>query len=230
MRLTRATPKAIRYACLNFHYAKAIPVNTIGYNVYNDSGEWCGVILYGTGATPNIGRPYNLPIGGVLELVRVALNGKQEKTSQAVALSLKQLKADVPHCRLVVSFADCDQKHLGTIYQATNWIYTGTENEGNLGAFMIHGKKTHPKSVYAKIIKNEDGKLVHCPQTLEAVRKYLDPNATIFVTAGKRKYLMPMDKAMKKQILPLAKPYPKNEDWVKIDRNTFKKDSDDGSR
>ena len=224
MRLTKANPKAIRYACLHFHYAASVPVNTIGYNVYNNADEWCGVILYGTGATPNIGKPYNLPIGGVLELVRVALNGKQELTSQAVSLSLKQLRKDVPHCRLVVSFADCDQRHLGTIYQATNWIYTGTENSGNLGAFLVNGKKMHPKSVYAKIVKTDDGKMIHCPQTIEAVRKYLDPNAEIFVTTGKRKYLMPMDKAMKKQIISLAKPYPKeNSDWVKIDRNIFKK-------
>ncbi len=64
MRLTRATPQAVRYACLNFHYAKSVPVNTIGYNVYNDGDEWCGVVLFGTGATPNIGKPYNLPMGG----------------------------------------------------------------------------------------------------------------------------------------------------------------------
>ena len=225
MRLTKATPQAVKYACLHFHYAKAVPVNTIGYNVYNDAGEWCGVILYGTGATPNIGRPYGIPQGGVLELVRVALNGKQEHTSQAVAMSLKQLHKDVPHCRLVVSYADCDQSHLGTIYQATNWVYVSTENRGGRGAFIINGKKTHPKSVYSKMVMI-DGKLVHCPQTIEAIRKYFDPDAVEFITQGKRKYLMPMDKKMKKQIAPLAKPYPKNEDWVKIDRKTFKVDKD----
>lgn len=223
MRLTRATPQAIRYACLHFHYAKAIPANTVGYNVYNDANEWCGVILYGTGATPNIGMPYNVPQGGVLELVRVALNGKQEQTSRAVAMSLRQLHKDVPHCRLVISFADCDQHHLGTIYQATNWIYTGTNNEGSRGAFIIHGKKVHPRSVYSKIVVI-DGKRVHCPQTIDAVRRFIDPNATEFKTDGKRKYLMPMDKAMRRQIAPLAKPYPKTDgNWRKIDRKMFEK-------
>lgn len=225
MRITRATPQAIKYACMNYHYAKAVPVNPIGYNVYNDADEWCGVVLYGTGANNHIGSEYNLPQGGVVELVRVALNGKQEHTSQAVAMSLKQLKKDVPQVRLVVSYADCDQQHLGTIYQATNWIYTGTNNTGSRGGWIIHGKKTHPKSVYSRIVVI-DGKRVHCPQTTEAVRKYLDPNAVECITQGKRKYLMPMDKKMRKQITPLAKPYPKNEDWVKIDRKTFKMDND----
>lgn len=222
MRLTKATLQAIRYACMHFHYAKAIPADTIGYNVYNDAEEWCGVVLFGTGATRNIGRPYNLPIGGVLELVRVALNGKQEHTSQAVAMALKQLHKDVPHCRLVVSYADCDQQHLGTIYQATNWIYTGLCNKGDY-SFIINGKKTHRRSVHQKMVVI-DGKKVHCPGNINAVRKFLDPNAEIFVTEGKRKYLMPMDKKMRKQILPLAKPYPKNEgEWTKIDRKEYGK-------
>ena len=227
MRLTKATHKAVEYACKHFHYAKAVPVNTIGYNVYNNSGEWCGVVVFGTGANNNIGTEYQQVTGGVLELVRVALNGKQECTSQAVAMSLKQLKKDCPLCRLVVSYADIDQSHLGTIYQATNWIYTGTNNEGAFSAFIIHGKKTHKKSVYSKMVVI-DGKKVHCPQTIDAVRKYLDPNAEIFRTKGKRKYLFPLDKAMKKQIEPLRKPYPKtDENWHKIDRSIFKKNDDD---
>ena len=40
MRITRANNKAIEYACKNFHYAKAVPVNTVGYNVYNSKEEW----------------------------------------------------------------------------------------------------------------------------------------------------------------------------------------------
>jgi hypothetical protein len=71
-----------------------------------------------------------------------------------------------------------------------------------------------------------NGRKVHRPETIDAVRKYLDPNAKVLITAGKRKYLMPLDKAMRKQILPLAKPYPKNEgEWTKIDRNSFKVDN-----
>ena len=224
MRLTKATHKAVEYACKNFHYAKAAPVCTIGYNVYNDSHEWCGVVLYGTGANPHIGDSYNLPIGGCVELVRVALNGKQESTSQAVAMSLKALKKDCPLIQLVVSYADCDQNHLGTIYQATNWIYTGLNNEGDIAAFIVNGKKTHKKSIHSKMVII-NGKKMHCPATLECVRQYIDPNAEVFRTQGKRKYLYPLTKQVRKQILPLAQPYPKtDENWHKIDRSQFKKE------
>lgn len=74
------------------------------------------------------------------------------------------------------------------------------------------------------MVINEEGKKIHCPQTIEAVRKYIDPNAEEWFSKGKRKYLMPMDKKMREQLLPLSMPYPKNEDWVKIDRNKYKND------
>lgn len=142
MRIAKANKDSIKFACMKFHYAKAVPVNTCGYNVYNDKNEWCGVVLFGTGANNNIGTAYGLMQGQCVELVRVALNGKQEHTSQAVAMCLKQLKVDCPLVRLVVSYADCDQSHLGTIYQATNWIYVGTNLVNSKdSSWIINGKR-----------------------------------------------------------------------------------------
>lgn len=221
MRLTLANQKAISYACLHFHYAKAVPVNTVGYNVYNEQNEWCGVVLYGTGANNNIGNEYKLPQGGVLELVRVALNGKQECTSMAVAMSLKQLRKDCPLCRLVVSYADCDQNHLGTIYQATNWFYVGTmmQNQRD-SSWIVNGKRYHGR-IISDWVKSKGG--LKGLTREQFLRKYYDPQAIEYITKGKRKYLMPLDKQMRKQIEPLRKPYPKaDENWSKLDRKTVK--------
>jgi hypothetical protein len=106
VRIARANTKAINYACKNFHYSKSVPAVQYGYNVYNDNDEWCGVILYGGGANNNMPKSFGKNAGEVLELVRVALNGKQETTSKAVAMSLKQLHKDNPLCQIVVSYAD----------------------------------------------------------------------------------------------------------------------------
>jgi hypothetical protein len=225
MRITKATKQAIRYACLNFHYAKAVPVNPIGYNIYNDNDEWCGCILYGFGANCNIGAEYNLSQGQVLELTRVALNGKQECTSQALALSIKRIKKDCPLCKLLVSYADCDQEHLGTIYQATNWIYTGRNGQGNKAGYIVNGKKVHTRTIWEWKV-NVDGKMVHCPYDIDIIRANFDPNAIELVTKGKLKYLMPLDKKTRKQVQHLHHPYPKNDGWVKIDRHSFVKEDD----
>ena len=164
--------------------------------------------------------------GGVLELVRVALNGKQECTSQAVAMSLKQLKKDCPLCRLVVSYADIDQSHLGTIYQATNWVFVGNKYENSTdSSWIINGKRYHGR-IISDWVKEKGG--LHGLSRKEFLQKYYDKNAVEFVTKGKRKYLFPLDKAMKKQIEPLRKPYPKtDENWHKIDRSQFKKEKEE---
>lgn len=203
MRLTVASQKAIQYACIKFHYAKCVPVVGIGFNVYNDNDEWCGVIIYGYGANCHIAMPFNKWQGQVMELVRVALNGKQGhgKTSKALSLSLKLLTKYFPAVDIVVSYADLDQNHNGTLYQSTNWIYTGLTNANSRGAFIVKGKKMHPKSVYSRKWK----------QSLLWLRENIDPNAQEFITKGKHKYVYPIDKNMRKRLELLSVPYPKKE-------------------
>lgn len=200
MRLTIANAKAIRYACLKFHYAKSVPSVQYGFNIYNDNNEWCGVICYGSGATPNLGKPFGLAQGEILELVRVALNGKQKTTSECLASSLRMLKKINPVVKIIVSYADVDQNHSGIIYQATNWIYLGKENEGTRSAFIIKGKKIHPRTVATYGIK----------QSIEQVRKHIDPNAKEFYTKGKHKYIFVFDKKLRKKWIAKSKPYSKN--------------------
>lgn len=196
--LRKATHEAIKYSCLHFHYSKSVPSVSYGWNVYQD-GEWCGTILFGFGATPNIAKPFGLVQGEVLELVRVALNGKQNTTSECVAPPLRTLHREAPQIKIVVSFADADQNHFGTIYQATNWIYLGKNGEGDRSAFIIHGKKIHPRTI------GSSGGV----QSLQWIHDNLDPNASEFRTKGKNKYIFVYNKQLRKQWQTKAKPYPK---------------------
>lgn len=204
MRISKATPESIRFSCLNFHYAEKVPSVIQGFNVWNDNGDWCGTICYGVGANPNIAKPYNKWQGQVLELLRVALNGKQGhgNTSTAVALTIKAMKIMFPWVDLLVSYADKDQEHTGILYQATNWVYTGLKNADTAGsAYIIFGKKMHSRSVAHKGWK----------QSYLWLKENVDPNAEEFITKGKHKYLYPMTKKMRKRIQILSVPYPKKE-------------------
>ena len=200
MRIEKASGKAIRYACLNFHYAKSVPQIRIGYSVFNDNGEWCGVILYSNGANPRIANEYGLVQGQVVELVRVALNGKQEYTSQALAMSLKQLRQDAPAVKIVVSFADRNQNHIGTIYQATNWYYID-ERSAECG-ILLNGRLTHRRSVGKK----------YGNSSIEWLRKNVDPNARIVNGKTKIKYVFALDRRYNSVIAKSSKPYPKKEE------------------
>jgi hypothetical protein len=190
MRLEKASYKAIKYACMNFHYAKAVPVNTFGYSVFNDKNEWCGVALFGTGASPQIGKQYNLNQGQVIEFVRMALNGKQSKTSEVLGKSIKLIKRDLPLIKLIVSYADQEQGHNGIIYQATNWYYLGEVKSHPI----IEGK--HNKSMWGSI---------------GAARKFLGREPNVYLPKPKHKYLYPIDKSLIHFCKSLSKPYPKKE-------------------
>ena len=201
MRISKGNYAGAEYACMNYHYAKAVPVTQWVYNVWNDDGQWCGVVIYGSGANVNIASPYDKWQGQVVELVRVALNGKQGpgKTSEAVSGSLKMLHREAPWIDMVVSYADLDQDHFGTLYQATNWIYTGLTNANKRGAFIVNGKKMHQKTIYGRGWK----------ESVLWLRENVDPEASEFITKGKHKYLYPMTKQMRKRLQKLSVPYPK---------------------
>lgn len=188
MRLEKASYKAIKYACLNFHYAKSMPVNTFGYSVFNDKNEWCGVVLYGRGANNNIAKSFNLQQGQVLELVRVALNGKQETTSKAISISLKIIKKDCPNVKVIVSYADMGQTHIGVVYQATNWIFIESISSSGIEVFT-NSKWLHKRSYDGLKIKTK----------ITETRK----------KAGKYKYIYVLEKSLIPLCKSLSKPYPK---------------------
>lgn len=187
MRLEKASAKAIRYACMMFHYAKSVPVNPFGFSVLNGSGDWCGVVLFSAGANARIGMPYGLAQGAVIELVRVALNGKQESTSKALALAVRFLSRAMPTVKLIVSYADTEQDHVGTLYQACNWIY-------------VDKVKSTPKFYYK-------GRWIHNRQadSLGLNKSELQKRQS----GDKLKYLYPMNKEIRKKVEQMSKPYPK---------------------
>jgi hypothetical protein len=188
MRLVKASRKAVDYALIKYHYAKTIAprAHDNAYSVFNDKNEWCGVICFGMGATPQIGSPFGLKQGEAIELMRVALNGKQNKTSKVISIALKIIKKHSPLVRLVISYADKGQNHFGTIYQATNWYYIGDTDTSGI-EYFVNGKWRHAKSIKPNIKK------------IAKKRK----------SSGKNKYIFPLDKSLVPLCKSLSKPYPK---------------------
>ena len=194
MRLEKASYKAIKYACLNFHYSKSVPVNPFAYSVFNNSNEWCGCILFSLGANPKLGNRYGLKNGQFVELTRMALNGKQSSTSKALSLSLKLLPKHLPLVKLVISFADQNQNHIGTIYQATNWVYDGIGK--STPQWDYNGRKVHQRMIatYCGSVSNA---------TKIGVKK--------IKIMDKFRYIYPIDKSFVPICKSLSKPYPKKE-------------------
>lgn len=108
---------------LGIHYAKRWPSITFRYGLFNN-GELVGVITYGTPPS----APLKVGIAGVeyaqdvLELNRLCLKYNiPNEASMLVSASLKLLPKD----KIIISFADTEQGHVGTVYQACNFTYHG---------------------------------------------------------------------------------------------------------
>ena len=197
MRLEIASSKAIKYACINFHYAKAVPTYSIGYSVF-ENNNWCGVVLFGNGASVNMPKKFNLRSGQYLELNRMALNGKQSSTSKVLSIAIKLIKKECPTVKMLFSYADKGQEHKGIIYQATNWCYI--ENIESSGTeYLLNGIWKHDRGRYnwgvdfKKLTKRKK--------------------------AGKHKYIYPLDKTLIPLCKSLSKPYPKNAQEVNKDKH-----------
>lgn len=159
-----------------------------------ESGKYVGVVIFSLGATPNLCKPYGLTQQTCCELTRVALTKHTTPISRILAISTRMLRKKCPGTRLVVSFADVAEGHHGGIYQANGWIFSGS---AKLDAWIIHGRKVHPRSVVAQ----------YGSQAIATVQRR-DPNAKK-IWGLKHRYLMPLDDEMRRQIEPLRKPYPK---------------------
>lgn len=192
MRLEIASPKAIRYALMNFHYAKRIPICQCSYSVFNEANEWCGVICYSIGANNGLGNPYGLSGGQCCELVRVALNGKQKNVSMVISKSIALLKKSNPLIELIVSFADSEQGHVGVIYQASNWLFCGESIPAN--EYLYNGKRYHGRA-FRKIHGSH--------------LNFMNKGLEIVIGSAKLRYAYPISKRMKLLFNTLSKPYPK---------------------
>lgn len=171
--LRKATPAQVRYACLNFHYAKSIPFPQVCFSCYEDE-KFIGVIIYGSGASPAAARQFGVSQGESLELVRVALTKHIQPTSQYVAVSLKLLPKIKPFVKIVFSYADLSrQGHYGKIYQALNFMCLGKRTKSGACVMVVDGVETHPRKMNAVYGTIENARKYHEITEISGLTKIL---------------------------------------------------------
>lgn len=213
LKIDWATYAAAKYACEHWHYSKTVPAGKLTKIGAWEDGLFIGVVLFGRGAVSNIGSPYSLTQTQVVELVRVALKQHQTNVTKIIRIAIGLLKKNNPKLRLIVSYADRQQGHIGAIYQAGNWVYSGLCRDKD-GSVILNGKKIHGRSCGAK----------YGTRSILWLKTNVDENASPAPTLGKHKYLYPLDAAMREQILPLAKPYPKRAGSIENDAPALQRD------
>jgi hypothetical protein len=191
-------PKETYQWLLEKHYAKRIPQIMHSFGLYVD-GALKGVVTYGIPASPALcmgicGKEYS---DKVLELNRLCLmeNNKNE-SSFLVSHSIQLL----PKPTIVVSYADTSQGHVGYVYQATNFLYTGLS--ANRVDWTIKGMEhKHSKTI-------SDG------MTLESIKEKYGDDFYYTERSRKHRYIFfhgsKTDKKIMRKLLKYnIEPYPK---------------------
>jgi hypothetical protein len=106
------------------HYLHRKAPCSQAFGLFDETDTLKGVVMYGTPSSSALraGIAGKEHASNVLELTRLWIDDSTPKNSESYLIG-----NSIKHCEkeIVVSFADTSQNHLGIVYQATNWIYTG---------------------------------------------------------------------------------------------------------
>lgn len=108
---------------IDVHYAGRCPSVSFAFGLFVDD-RLEGVVTYGTPSSAPLRRGIagDDYIKSVIELNRLCLLGNTKNhASHLVAKSMRMLQGN----KIIVSFADKAQGHVGYVYQACNFLYCG---------------------------------------------------------------------------------------------------------
>lgn len=114
---------------LKIHYAHRVPSISYAFGLFDSDNFMIGVCTFGLPASPFlcIGVCGEENKDSVIELNRLVLSEGLPKNTASYFIS-KCIK-NLPKKMIIVSYADAGMNHIGYVYQATNWLYTGATKE-----------------------------------------------------------------------------------------------------
>jgi hypothetical protein len=186
------------------HYLHRRASTMFAYGLF-DGEEMIGCVIYGKPASNSLCVGVCGPdeSNQVLELTRLWIADGTPKNTESylIGRSLRLLPEEKD---IVVSYAEIDAGHIGVVYQATNWIYTGMSDrhvewrlDGKSGShsrhiFDQHGGVNGAKEFYGDRLERHERPRKH---------RYV-----YFNTKSKRRKQELLDKLRYK-----VQPYPKKE-------------------
>ena len=122
------------------HYAQRVPSISYAFGLIKRSNnKMVGVITFGMPPSPILTK--KIPFK-YFELNRIALI---EHDKNIVTWWLSKCIKLLPKPLLLISFADQNKGHVGYVYQASNWMYTGLSTA--TPEFIVNGRIRHIRHV-----------------------------------------------------------------------------------
>jgi len=182
----------------NHYLHRKAPCST-AFGLFDNLGRLRGVVMYGTPSSSALraGIAGKDEANNVIELTRLWVEDDTPKNAESflIGRSIRQAGKDI-----VVSFADTQQQHLGIIYQATNWLYTGLSAKRT--DWAVEGIEKHGHTWADKY-------------TAKEMRELFGERFTLVPRSRKHRYVfLNGSKNRKKELLSKLnyeiQPYPKN--------------------
>jgi len=197
LRLDFCSREAAAFAVRAFHYSHSLGAGRLVCVGAWEAGAFVGAVIFGRGASSEIGSPFGLNQSEVCELVRVALGPHTAPTSRIVSVAVRLLRRLCPGLRLIVSYSDPEHGHVGTLYQACGWLYIGRTNSESL--IRLNGRLLHPRTVASR----------YRTRSIDWLREHVAADAGHVRTLPKHRYVLPLDAGMRQQLAPRVQAYPK---------------------
>lgn len=152
------------------------------------SGECVGVVTYGVSPSSTLLKGICGPeeAKNVYELNRLWVSDEVPKNGESFLIANTMCLLDR---EIVVSFADTSQGHLGVVYQASNFIYTGLSSK--FKDPKVKGKENMHHATYA-----------HGMTNAQVIEKFGAENVVFVERPRKHRYIyFNCDKRKKKELL-----------------------------
>jgi hypothetical protein len=209
VRVAPISMRSARYAVEQWHYSHALPASPgQAVGVWEDE-RYRGAVIVGRGANRHAAAWFEVHRFQCAELVRVAFECHDRPVSQLVPPALRLIVSHAPALRVLVSFADPTQGHVGGIYQAMNWTYLGVATPGRGWRQRSTGKVLHNRVV------SESGWVQVYGRRVRGVRQ---DECDMIELPGKHRYAWPLDRPMRRQLAAMAQPYPHAVEGSKVSR------------
>jgi hypothetical protein len=156
------------------HYLKSLSRGNKHCFVLYENNIITGAALFGSPVGPKVNDKYG---GNILELKRfVMIDGKNNRCSQFLGACIRWLKKHTDYDK-IISYADPEQGHEGTIYKATNFSFFGFQKY-TTPYIMYKGKKIYARNIYGK--NKTDIKILKWKKENNKKIKYAEPKS-IFI-------------------------------------------------
>ncbi|MGH6678174.1 MAG: hypothetical protein ACREDL_04365 [Bradyrhizobium sp.] len=191
-------PSVVRSPIVEHHYLHNMPAAAWRCFGVFSGGSLSGAVVFTAGTRQGHRAIVGARPQQVATLARLWLADELPKNaeSRVIGVVLRLLRRDSPW-KALLSYADPAAGHVGTIYQATGWIYLGQTAPASY-VDLGDGKALHPRTVYDRLGSNAVG---HLRRTGIPARRA--------VVSGKHRYVYVLDLGWRWRLRDRPQPYPR---------------------